>query len=402
MIRAPIGQVASDEYRTILYEDPRRLDAAAWDQLVRADADTNPFVRHAFLRALYSSGAATPDTGWFTRFVTVWRGKQLAAAVPLYAKTHSYGEYVFDWSWAEAYERRGIAYYPKGVVAVPFSPVPGTRIIAADHSARREAIAIVLDLVARMGLSSVHILFAPPEQIEVLTAAGMLIRTNVQFHWRNREYRTFDEFLGAMAQPKRKKIRAERRKVQEEGVLVQRKVGRDITEADWRFFVRCYENTYSEHCAPPYLNLDFFLSIARDMPENLLLVHATRDGLPIASALALFDQEQSALYGRYWGALRDVPCLHFECCYYQMIEFAIERGLRVFQGGAQGAHKMARGLDPQLTASAHWLRDPSMHAAVRRFVEHERNSVAAMIDELNEHSALRLRQERQLLPQRAR
>jgi len=383
--------MAHDEHRTVLYDDPGHLDAAVWDRLVRADSDANPFLRHAFFHALHLSGAATPDTGWFARFVTVWRGAQLAAIVPLYAKTHSYGEYVFDWSWAEAHERRGVPYYPKGLVAVPFTPVPGTRIISADGVARRHAIAALLDLVAPMGLSSLHVLFAPPEQIDALAAAGMLIRTNVQFHWHNRGYRGFDEFLDALVQPKRKKIRAERRKVQLQGVTLQRRIGREITENDWRFFVRCYENTYAAHGAVPYLNLDFFLSIAQHMPENLLLVLATLDGLPIASALALFDQERSALYGRYWGALVHIPCLHFECCYYQMIEFAIEKGLQVFQGGAQGAHKMARGLDPQLTSSAHWLLEPSMHAAVRRFIGNERNTVAAMVDELNEHSALRSR-----------
>jgi len=389
MFRAPTRPMANDEYQTILYDDPGRLDAAAWDRLVRADGGANPFLRHAFLHALHESGAATPDSGWFARFLTIWRGKQLAAVVPLYAKTHSYGEYVFDWSWADAYERHGIAYYPKGIVAVPFTPVPGTRIIAADDIARRHAITALLALVAPMGLSSLHVLFAPSEQIEALRAAGMLIRTGVQFHWHNRGYRGFNQFLDALTQPKRKKIRAERRKVQQEGVVLQRRIGREITEEDWRFFVRCYDSTYAAHGAPSYLNLDFFLSIAQHMPENLLLVCASRDGVPIASALALFDKEQSALYGRYWGAIVPIPCLHFECCYYQMIEFAIEQGLLVFQGGAQGAHKMSRGLDPQLTESAHWLREPSMNAAVRRFIEHERKSVAAMVDELNEHRAMR-------------
>ena len=382
-------QMSKDEYRTVLYDDPGRVDAAAWDRIVCADADANPFVRHAFMHALYSSGAATPDTGWYTRVVTLWRSNQLVAIVPLYAKTHSYGEYVFDWGWADAHERRGVPYYPKGVVAVPFTPVPGTRIIAADPAARQRAIATLLDLVSAMGLSSLHVLFAPRSQIEALARAGMLVRTNVQFHWHNHGYHGFDAFLEALTQPKRKKIRAERRKVQQEGIALERRIGSEITEQDWRFFVRCYQNTYAAHGATPYLNLNFFLTIARHMPENLLLVRATLDGRPIASALALFDRERGELYGRYWGALVHVPCLHFECCYYQMIDFAIEQGLQVFQGGAQGEHKIARGLEPQITESAHWLREPSMHTAVRRFIEHERQSMAAIIDELNEHRALR-------------
>lgn len=377
------------DYRTILYDDPGRLDATAWDRFVRADPDANPFVRHAFLHALHSSGAATAKTGWLARYVTLWRGDQLAAAVPLYAKAHSYGEYVFDWAWADAQERRGLPYYPKGLVAVPFTPVTGTRIMAENRAARRAAIAATLELLPAMGLSSLHVLFAPPGQIDALAAAGMLVRNNVQFHWRNRGYQSFEAFLEALTQPKRKKIRAERRKVGLAGVALERRVGTDIREEDWRFFLRCYQSTYAAHGASPYLNLEFFLTIAQRMPENLLLVLATCDGRPIASALALFDRERSALYGRYWGALVHVPCLHFECCYYQMIEFAIEQGLQVFEGGAQGEHKVARGLDPQITASAHWLREPAMHAAVSRFIERERTSVVATIDELNEHGAFR-------------
>ena len=379
----------NDEYRIVLYDDPASLDAAAWDRVVSADVDANPFVRHAYVHAMHASGAAVPETGWHARFVTCWRGAQLVAIVPLYAKTHSFGEYVFDWAWAQAQERRGVPYYPKGLVAVPFTPVPGTRIIATDSAARTFAISALLDLVPALGLSSLHVLFAPQTQIDALAGAGMLIRTNVQFHWHNRHYQGFDTFLEALTQPKRKKIRAERRKVQEAGVHLERRIGPEITQEDWRFFVRCYENTYAAHGASPYLNLDFFLRIGREMPHNLLLVRATRNGSPIAGALAFFDRERSALYGRYWGALIHVPCLHFECCYYQMIEFAIEQGLAEFQGGAQGAHKMARGLDPTVTASAHWMRDATTHAAVRRFLERERDSVVEMIDEMIEHRALR-------------
>ncbi|SPE24078.1 conserved hypothetical protein [Burkholderiales bacterium] len=378
-----------NDYHTIVYDDLGRLDASAWDRLVDADPDANPFVRHAFLHAMQSSGAASPDTGWFAQFVTLWRNNQLAAAIPFYVKTHSYGEYVFDWSWADAQERSGLPYYPKGLVAVPFTPVPGTRLIAADRPARRAAIAALLALTATLDLTSLHVLFAPAEQIDDLASAGMLVRTNLQFHWRNLGYQGFEAFLAALTQPKRKKIRAERRKVREAGIELERRVGRDIREEDWRFFVRCYENTYATHGAPPYLNLRFFHDIARLMPQNLMLVRATRDGRPVASALALLDRQRSALYGRYWGALAHVPCLHFECCYYQMIDFAIEQGLQVFEGGAQGEHKLARGLDPVTTHSAHWLREPAMRAAVRRFVVRERESVTAVIDELSEHRAFR-------------
>jgi len=376
-------------YEIRLTDDPALLDAAAWDALVDADPDGNPFMRHAFLAALQSSGAATAATGWYAQYLSLWRDGRLQAAVPLYAKAHSYGEYVFDWAWADAQERMGMPYYPKWLVAVPFTPVAGTRILACDAAARVAAVDALLGLVRSQELSSLHVLFAPPPQIAALAEAGMLVRRTVQFHWNNRGYGDFGAFLDALTQPKRKKIRAERRKVAEAGVTLERRTGTAITAADWRFFVRCYDHTYALHGGPPYLNLDFFLTIARQMPENLMLVVASQDGRPIASALGVVDGPRGALYGRYWGAIEAVDCLHFECCYYQMIDFAIEQGLRVFEGGAQGAHKLARGLDPVETLSAHWLREPEMAAAVRRFVAREQAAVAATIDELNEHRALR-------------
>jgi predicted N-acyltransferase len=217
----------------------------------------------------------------------------------------------------------------------------------------------------------------------------MLVREGLQFYWRNQSYAHFDAFLDALTQPKRKKIRAERRKVAAAGVQLDRRVGTAITRDDWAFFFYCYENTYAEHGSSAYLNLDFFLRLARSMPEHLMLVRASRAGQPIASALGVYDRKRSVLYGRYWGAVEAVPCLHFECCYYQMIDFAIEQGLQVFEGGAQGAHKLARGLDPVPTYSAHWLREPAMFEAVRQFLRRERTAVSATIDELGEHRALR-------------
>jgi len=385
-------------YRLALYDDPAQLDAAAWDRLVHNDADANPFLRHAFLHALHASGAATPETGWGASFLTLWEHiaapgapERLAAAVPLYIKGHSYGEYVFDWAWADAQQRSGRAYYPKWLVAVPFTPVVGTRILAIDEAARRAAVEALLGVARGNDLSSLHVLFPPKAQLDALARAGMLVREGLQFHWQNRDYADFEAFLAALAQPKRKKIRAERRKVAEAGIRLERRTGADITAADWRFFVRCYDNTYAEHGSSPYLNLDFFLRLAGTMPEHLMLVLATRDGAPVASALGIYDQARSALYGRYWGAVEAVSCLHFECCYYQMIEFAIEQRLQVFEGGAQGAHKLARGLDPVPTYSAHWLRDPPLREAVRQFLVRERGAIAATIDELGEHRALRAR-----------
>jgi predicted N-acyltransferase len=373
-------------YRTRIVSDPASIDGAAWDALVGAGAHGNVFLRHAFLHALAASGCARSATGWTPAYLTLWEDATLAAAAPLYRKSHSYGEYVFDWGWAEAYQRAGLAYYPKWLVAVPFTPVAGTRLLARDGHARAALAAALLAHARESGLSSLHVLLAPEHEIALLAGHGMLARRGVQFHWRNRGYASFDDFLAALAQPKRKNVRAERRKVAAAGVTLERRVGRAITEADWAFFHRCYRATYAAHFSTPYLNLDFFLRLADAMPQHLLLVLARRAGRPIAAALGVFDER---LYGRYWGAVEHVPCLHFECCYYQMIEFAIERRLAVFEGGAQGAHKMARGLDPVPILSAHWLARPEMHAAVARFLAREAASVAHAIDELNEHRAFK-------------
>jgi predicted N-acyltransferase len=381
----------ANDYCTQVVDDPARIDRDAWNALVDADAEASPFLRHEYLAALAASGAAAAPSGWHPRFLLLTRGEALVAAAPRYVKDHSYGEYVFDRSWAEAYQRYDLAYYPKWLVAVPFTPVPGTRLLARDAPARRALAAALLGQARESGLSSLHVLLAPPRDIDALVAAGMVVRDGVQFHWRNAGYADFEDFLARLAQPKRKKIRAERRKVSDAGVTLQRRVGREITEADWRFFFRCYLATYRAHFSSPYLNLDFFLRIAEALPEHLMMVLAQRDGRSVASALGVFDvaRAEPRLYGRYWGAVERIDSLHFECCYYQMIDFAIERKLAWFEGGAQGAHKLARGLDPVATRSAHWLGHPAMMDAVTRFVERERAGVAAAIDVLNEHRAFK-------------
>ena len=369
-------------------------DARQWDALVDSDPGGNPFLRHAFLRALEEGGCASAATGWEPHHLLVHEGDRLVAAAPVYRKFHSYGEYVFDWAWAEALERAGGSYYPKWLCAVPFTPVAGSRLLAAGDGAREAAAQALARLARSPGIeSSMHLLFPPEDQAQLLVRDGFLLRTGIQFHWTNRGYRDFADFLAALDQPKRKKIRAERRKVQEAGVTLERRSGAQLTEEDWAFFHRCYAGTYAAHGMPPYLDEAFFQRIGREMPQNLLLVLATREGERIASALGVFDPVRGALYGRYWGATQDVSCLHFECCYYQMIEFAIERGLQVFEGGAQGAHKLARGLDPVPTVSAHWVRDPGLRAAVGRFLVRERSAITDAVDELSEHRAYRGRAE---------
>jgi predicted N-acyltransferase len=377
----------SRNYRTQVFGDIASIGRDAWTRLVASDVNANPFVQYDYLHALEASGCVGQRTGWTPQHLALWRGAELTAAVPLYVKSHSFGEYVFDWAWADAYARYGLRYYPKLVAAVPFAPVAGTRLLADDDDARAAAADALLAHARARGLSSLHVLFAPAAQIERLASLGLLVRRGVQFHWRNAGYATFDDFLAALAQPKRKKIRAERRHVAQAGVTVERRVGAAIDAADWDFFHRCYRATYAAHGSTPYLNRDFFHRLGEAMPQHLVLAIAHRGAQPIAAALGIFDDTR--LYGRHWGAVEHVSCLHFECCYYQMIEFAIERGLAVFEGGAQGAHKLARGLDPVATASAHWLAEPAMHAAVARFVARETGAVEHTLDELNEHRAWR-------------
>ncbi|HYM48377.1 MAG TPA: GNAT family N-acetyltransferase [Burkholderiaceae bacterium] len=375
------------DYCTRIVGDLATIGQAAWNALVAASGRGNPFIRYEFLHALHATGCATLRSGWEPQYLTLWRGDQLAGAVPLYRKHHSYGEYVFDWAWASAYQQHGIEYYPKWLAAVPFTPVPGARLIARDSSARDLLARALISHARESALSSLHVLFAPHDEIERLAEVGMLTRQAVQFHWLNEAYSSFGDYLAALSQPKRKKIRAERRTVTNAGVTFERKVGNDITESDWNFFMRCYATTYAAHYSTPYLNRRFFLQTAQSMPEALLMVVARREQQPIAAALALFDCER--LYGRYWGAIEFVPCLHFEASYYQMIEFAIERKLKVFEGGAQGEHKLARGFEPVTTYSSHWLAHPAFADAVERYLQRETGGIEAYVDELNERSALR-------------
>lgn len=376
-------------YRTQIVSSLAEVGQAAWDALVAQQADANPFLSYAFLHALHESGSASADTGWQAQYLAVWHGDTLAAALPLYAKTHSYGEYVFDWAWADAYQRHGLDYYPKLLSAIPFTPVTGSRLLAADDEAMEVLVAALVAIQRENAVSSTHILYPPQSQAEVLRTAGFMLRSGVQFHWLNDGYQHFDQFLETLERKKRKNIRAERRKVHEAGVRFRQIEGRDATEADWVFFKRCYDHTYAAHHSRPYLNLDFFLRIAATMPQNLLLIVAERDGHPIASSLAVHDER--ALYGRYWGALAQVDCLHFETAYYQPLEYCIARKIACFEGGAQGEHKMARGFLPQTTWSAHWLAHPAFADAVEHFLQRESKGIAAYIDELNEHNPFRIK-----------
>jgi predicted N-acyltransferase len=359
------------------------VDSAQWDAL----AGTNPTISHAFLDALHASGSAAPRAGWTMQYPTLWEDGRLVGAAPLYVKAHSFGEYVFDWAWAEAHERNGIAYYPKLLCAVPFTPAAGPRLLAANAEVRARLAKILLAAARDSRVSSLHVLFPREDDATALRACGMLERTGVQFHWRNPGYRDFEDFLAALSHDKRKKIRQERRRVAESGVTLRRVGGAEATAADWDFFVTCYRRTYREHRSTPYLNREFFSMLAARMPANVLLVIAEHDGRNIAAALNLHGPH--ALYGRYWGSVAYVPGLHFEACYYQAIEFCIERGIPLFEGGAQGEHKHARGFLPETTRSFHWLAHPAFNRAIDDYLDREGAHISAYVDELNDRSPFR-------------
>ena len=356
------------------------IPAADWDAL----AGSHPLLSHAFLHALHETGCASAETGWSPCYLALWREGRLAAAMPLYLKSHSYGEYVFDWAWADAYQRHGLRYYPKLLNAVPFTPVTGPRLLASNEADRQALLTAALAFARDSGVSSLHCLFPATTEVAAFEAAGMMLRASVQFHWRNEGFADFEDFLSRMNHDKRKKIRQERRKVREAGIEFRWLRGGEATESDWRFFLDCYDGTYRAHHSTPYLNLDFFLRLAQTMPDNLLLILGYREGSPMASAFNIIGGQ--TLYGRYWGTKEFHSGLHFEACYYQAIEFCIAEKLDSFEGGAQGEHKLARGLLPQRTVSAHWLAHPEFAEAVTRFLRKEANGIEQYVDELSEHS----------------
>ncbi len=368
------------------------LDAQAWDALLHAQASPTPFMRHAYLRALQQSACASPKTGWQLQVIALRQGDRLMAACPLYVKNHSYGEYIFDWAWAQAYQRHGLDYYPKAVIAVPFTPVPGSRLLARDDTWRDRLLDAALALTRQAGASSLHLLWADETDLQSAQRLGLMRRDGVQFHWHNPGVTDFEAFLSTLRQDKRKKIRQERRKVREAGIDFVTRHGAEIDAEGWDFFYRCYAQTYAEHGNPPYLNRSFFARMASDMASNWVMVQARRNGQAIAcSLLAVRDlgQPQAVAYGRYWGALERHDCLHFEASYYQPIEWCLSHGVRRFEGGAQGEHKMSRALLPTPTASAHFIAHPGFAQAVGDFLARERQGVAAYMDDLGQRTPLK-------------
>jgi predicted N-acyltransferase len=378
---------ASNDYVIRVFDDPLQIDAVAWDALVDAQPSATPFVRHAYLAALHASGSASEATGWLPQFLALSDGERLVAACPLYLKTHSYGEYVFDWAWADAYQRHGLDYYPKLLDAIPFTPVPGPRLLACDSQHRLVLLRAMQQLARDAKLSSAHLLFLDDEDRAAAAQAGWMSRSTVQFHWLNRTpepYADFADFLADLQREKRKKIQQERRRVADAGVTFEALEGDAITSADWDFFYRCYTLTYRAHHSTPYLTRDFFERLAATMARHWLMFVARRGRERIASSLIAIDPERGAAFGRYWGAVDHVPCLHFDACYYQPLAWCIANRYRRFEGGAQGEHKMARGLLPVQTHSAHWLAHPQFARAVADFLEREGAGVEGYLDELNE------------------
>ena len=355
------------------------IDAAAWDLCANCDAASyNPFVAHAFLKALEDAGTVGPGTGWLPRHLVLQDSDGAVAAVaPCYVKNHSQGEYVFDHAWAEAYGQAGGRYYPKLQVAVPFTPVPGPRLLVREGamSAHHEQVlaAAAIEVARQNGLSSVHLTFLAKAAQQRLAALGFLGRTGQQFHWHNQDYKTFEDFLGTFASRKRKSVRKERLEALAPGITIEHLTGGGITQAHWDAFHAFYVDTGNRKWGRPYLNRAFFSHLGQAMGERCLLVMAKREGRYIAGALNMIGGD--CLYGRYWGAIEQHPSLHFEVCYYQAIEYVIVHGLARAEAGAQGEHKLARGYLPVETYSAHWIADPGLKRAVERFLRQEREMV---------------------------
>ena len=363
-----------------IVENLADIPVAEWDALSGDD----PMLSHAFLFALQESACATPKFGWKAQFLTLWQGQHLVGAMPLYLKTNSFGEHVFDFAWADAYQRHGLRYYPKLVCTVPFTPVTGRRLLARSDEMCRLLLKHALEFAKSTGVSSLHCLFLNEADALEAQAQGLMMRQDVQFHWKNPGYRDFDEFLSTLSRDKRKRIKQERRKVKEAGIELQCVTGLNATAEQWSFFASCYLHTLQLHHSPHQLNADFFQRLGAALPQHTLLVIASREGRPIACALNYMTKE--ALYGRSWGTFEFHSGLHFETCYYQAIEFCIERGIKTFEGGAGGEHKLARGFLPVTTRSAHWLAHPQFARAVEDYLKSEAGAVSEYLDELNERS----------------
>ena len=374
--------------RVTVHDAIDAIDADAWNAVAGNDV---PFLRHEFLEAAESTGCVAAETGWIPRHLTIDNDDgSLRAALPLYEKHHSWGEFVFDWAWANAYERAGFSYYPKLVSAAPFTPATSRRLLLADARDSAAADALLeaaLELARVEQCSSLHVQFPLPDDLERLESAGLKIRKDCQFHWRNRGYADFDEFLGTFSSAKRKKARRDRRHVAEAGIRFRRLSGRELTPELLETTYRFISLTFARRGSIPYYNVEFFAKLAKRLPDALLVILAEKDEEPVAAAV--FFVGEDALYGRYWGGVPDYNALHFETCYYQGIDYCIEHGITLFEPGTQGEHKVSRGFTPAATYSAHWLAHPEFLSAIGEYVEEEARHVERYMDDVDGRSPYR-------------
>jgi len=361
------------------------IPAAEWNELAGSDF---PFLRHEFLLAAEQSGSVSPDAGWHPCHLTLRdQNGRLRAMLPLYQKDHSWGEFVFDWAWARAYEQASLAYYPKLVSAVPFTPAPSRRLLlrtAGDTEAASALLDAAIQLADDRGCSSLHILFPQTDELPLLRNAGLRVRKDCQFHWHNNGYGGFGDFLATFSSAKRKKTRRERRRVSEAGITFRRLRGDDLDAATWNIVYRLISLTFMRRGSLPYFSLNFFTQISRALPQNILVILAERHGDAIAAAV--FFESERVLYGRYWGSDGHYDALHFETCYYQGIDYCIETGKQLFEPGTQGEHKISRGFVPEPTWSAHWLEHPEFFSAIGDYLDEERRHVERYMQAVDSRS----------------
>jgi len=366
----------------------RRVDefkSKDWNQLVGNDY---PFLRHEFLNAAETSGSVSAQTGWQPCHLGLRNDDgKLVAAMPLYEKSHSWGEFVFDWSWAQAYERAGLDYYPKLVACIPFTPATSSRLLSASIDDRQRLLEAALQYARDESVSSLHLLFPRADELDELKDAGFTIRTDCQFHWQNNNYSCFDDFIASFSSSKRKKARRDRRRVAEQGITFRHLKGQALDAALWSEVYELISITFLRRGSMPYFSLEFFIEVSRAQPDSILVVLAEKGGSAIAAAV-FFDSEQT-LYGRYWGAAGHYDALHFETCYYQGIDYCIAHKRARFEPGTQGEHKISRGFLPETTWSAHWLERPEFFSAIEQYLDHERQHVERYVDAVQEHSPYR-------------
>ncbi len=372
--------------RSTILDNINTVTAAAWDALV---PDDNPFIKHAFLLTLEEHDCVGQRYGWIPQHIAVYDDNdELIGAAPMYLKDNSYGELVFDWSWADAYQRSGLRYYPKLVTAIPYTPATGPRLLVAPQAdqlvVRQLLIDVAISLAESNGLSSIHWLFTNPTDTAILKQSGLALRLGCQFHWQNRGYKDFDDFLQTLSAAKRKMIKRERRRTQEQDIDIEVLHGDEMSEQQWHIFHRFYESTFERKSGMPTLSLSFFMALAQRMPRNMVIVLARHQGEYVAGAFNM--RSKDALYGRHWGCSAEFHSLHFEACYYQGLDYCIKNQLQSFEPGAQGEHKISRGFLPTRTWSAHWIAHPEFRGIIQNYCKQEQAGMQDYIEELNQHS----------------